>query len=575
MKPVIYQLFIRLFGNKTQTYKIYGTKEENGCGKFEDINVFALNSLKTFGISHVWYTGVIEHAVAADYSKYGIDNDYPEVIKGRAGSPYAIKDYYDVNPDLAIDVPNRMIEFEDLIKRTHCAGLKVIIDFVPNHLARVYRSDIKPDLNIEDFGLSDNTENSFSVNNDFYYIPGKELKLPEEVHKTSSITEYRKYPARYQEFPAKVTGNNCFNASPQIGDWYETVKLNYGVDYMKGGNLCQYSTPPVWEKMKSIILYWAEKKVDGFRVDMAEMVPVEFWEWLIPSVKQKYPELLFIAEVYQPGLYRNFIEKGRFDYLYDKVDFYDTVRKVIEKKSDTTAITLCWQRIGDIEKFMLRFLENHDEQRLASRYFAGDPWKAIPGIVLAGTMNTGPLLLYFGQEVGESAEGISGFSGDDGRTTIFDYWAVPNHQKWMSNGEFSGKMLSSGQSELRKNYSLILKMINDHEVFCKGSFYDLMWVNDDINRQSFRSIYAYLRYYNEDIVLIIINFGDEKYSGLKLYIPEDAFRAIQINEELKVVNSMVFPDGTRSSVAEKAIIKDHFIFDITSLSALVLFMKKR
>jgi glycosidase len=570
-KHVIYQLFVRLFGNKSVSPVENGTRHENGCGKFSDINKKALNALKTLGVSHIWYTGVIEHAVAADYSRFGIETDFPEIIKGRAGSPYAIKDYYDVNPDLAENVARRMDEFEDLVQRTHDAGMKVIIDFVPNHLARLYRSDAKHHKGNDDFGAKDQPALSFSPENDFYYLPGEELILPTELYRKAAKIEYRDNPMPYSEKPARATGNDCFSASPGENDWYETVKLNYGVDFLNGKQLYFQMVPPVWEKMKAIVLFWAGKKIDGFRVDMAEMVPLEFWEWLIPSIKEAYPDIVFIAEIYQPHLYNGFIERGRFDYLYDKIDFYEAVRNIIENKSDTGAITGCWQRIGNLEKHMLRFLENHDEQRIASRFFADDPWKALPGMVLAATMNSGPVLIYFGQDAGEPARGCSGFSGDDGRTTIFDYWNVPNHQKWMNNGEFDGMLLSEDLKKLRENYRLILNLCKDKPLFSNGYFYDLMWVNRDISDRSSGKIYAYLRYQGNNICLLILNFGDNNFSGLSLFIPDDAIRAMSIDDHLKLIEKHVFPNFKQLAVSR---LKNSRIdFDIPAFSAVVLFFE--
>lgn len=575
MKPVIYQIFVRLFGNKKEGVEIYGTINENGCGKFSDINEPALNSLKEMGITHIWYTGIIEHAVATDYSKFGIDNDFPEIVKGRAGSPYAIKDYYDVDPDLANNVPGRMQEFDELVERTHKAGIRVIIDFVPNHVARCYKSDANSFPGIYDFGVNDNTANEFSAENDFYYLPCEELKLPEELYKRSAIIEYRKVPEKYREFPARATGNDCFRANPGSDDWYETVKLNYGVDYFNGNQKHFCKIPPLWEKMKSVILYWAGKNVDGFRADMAEMVPLEFWKWLIPAVKKQYPDLLFIAEIYQPHLYKDFIETGGFDYLYDKIDFYDTTRSIIEGKADTRSITHCWQRVGDLEKYMLRFLENHDEQRVASRFFAGDPWKALPGMVLAATMNSGPLMVYSGQEVGEPADGSSGFSSDDGRTTIFDYWNVPNHQRWMNQGKFDGKALSHDMTELRNNYTGIIRLCSQYKLFATRGFYDLMWVNEKLFEQSSARIYAYLRYDGSDIALIVLNFSDNFFAGARLFIPDDAFKALQVTGRLKVARRIAFPASDNIAMAEIDESSGNFIFDIPQYTALVFFLRQQ
>ena len=213
-KMVVYQVMTRLFGNKVTTNKTFGSKEENGVGKFIDINGLALESIKEMGVTHVWYTGVIEHALLTDYSAYGIPLDDSDVVKGRAGSPYAIKDYYDVNPDLAVDVPNRMKEFEQLIERTHNHGLKVIIDFVPNHVARAYKSDAKPNSS-KDLGEADDKSVSFSPTNNFYYLPGQSFRAP-QVPKIGSDNIFPTKDGKFEETPAKVTGNDQFTASPVL-----------------------------------------------------------------------------------------------------------------------------------------------------------------------------------------------------------------------------------------------------------------------------------------------------------------------------------------------------------------------
>ena len=404
-KIVVYQVFTRLFGNDNKHCIHNGDIAENGCGKLADFTSKALGKIKDLGATHIWYTGVIEHATQTDYRRYGITPDHPAVVKGKAGSPYAIKDYYDIDPDLAKDVPGRMKEFENLIQRTHRSGLKVIMDFVPNHVARQYNSDAQPNGTVQ-LGAHDDTSCSFSANNNFYYIPDSELHAQFDM-KAGAMDEY-------QEKPAKATGNNRFDAYPQIDDWYETIKLNYGVDYMNGGCTHFDSIPDTWNKMLDILLFWASKKVDGFRCDMAEMVPVEFWEWVIPQVKKIYPNILFIAEVYNPNEYHNYLFRGNFDYLYDKVGLYDTLRAIVCGQESATAITRAWQNLGGIEKRMLNFLENHDEQRVASNFFAGNPRKAIPALIVSACMNTNPMMIYFGQEFGERGMDNEGFSGRDG-----------------------------------------------------------------------------------------------------------------------------------------------------------------
>jgi len=519
-KPYIYQIFTRLFGNKREEMTFNGSREENGTGKFNDITEKALEEIKKLGITHVWYTGVIEHALVKGYPEHGIPDGNPMVIKGKAGSPYAIKDYYDVNPDLAMDVSKRMDEFEALVERTHKSGMKVIIDFVPNHLARVYHSDAKPE-GVKDFGEDDDSAKAFDSQNNFYYIPGEKLILPGELH--------QRFPGvLYEEYPAKATGNDRFTHQPGINDWYETVKLNYGVDYQNHPQKHFNPPPDTWKKMDHILKYWAAKGVDGFRCDMAEMVPVEFWEWVIKRVKADYPEIIFIAEIYNPEAYPEYIHRGGFDYLYDKVGLYDTLKAVIRGEQPASQITGCWQSLQGNDAYMLRFLENHDEQRIASRFFAGDPWKAIPAMLVSATMNKGTVMLYFGQEVGEPAEGASGFSGDDGRTTIFDYWREPEHQKWMNDGKFDGGKLSKEQQALRDKYREIASIAKE-EAVVNGEFYDLMYFNEDNPQFDSERIYVYLIYTGNQKLLFVANFSPEK-MHTKVKIPKHAFEMMGMGD---------------------------------------------
>lgn len=495
----------RLFGNKVTLNKTYGTLQENGVGKFDDINDQALAALSELGITHVWYTGVLEHAVITDYTSFGIPLDDADVVKGRAGSPYAIKDYYDVNPDLARSVPNRMQEFEALIERTHKHGMKVLIDFVPNHVARAYKSDAKPKGTV-DLGEFDDTSVRFKANNNFYYLPGESFNVPAEYVALGEGNEFPTKDGKFEETPAKVTGNDQFTSTPGINEWFETVKLNYGVDLENGRTKYFDPVPDTWVKMKDILVYWAKKKVDGFRCDMAEMVPVEFWHWVIPQVKAVNPEIIFVAEIYNPDAYRNYIDQGRFDYLYDKVLLYDTLRLLVNGQRSTLDIDAIQQRLSGINANMLHFLENHDEQRIASRFFAGNPWKAASAMVISATIDQGPVMIYFGQEVGEPGAGAEGFQGDDGRTTIFDYWGVPEHQKWMNDGAFDGALLSDDQKLLRSFYSTLLKLAASHPAITEGEYIDLTAFN--IAEKNFNNdVFACVRYTADKKLLIVAGFN--------------------------------------------------------------------
>ena len=522
----IYQIFTRLYGACQPAKNLpNGTITDNGVAKFNDFTADTLQRIKDYGFTHVWFTGVLEHATQTDYTRYGIHLDHPWIVKGRAGSPYAIKDYFDVDPDLAEDVPNRMAEFEALLERTHKAGLKFVIDFVPNHVARSYHSDAAP-KGFEDLGAGDDEELAFTPRNNFYYCWGEPLH-------TENFIEAEQGGVPYLEYPAKATGNDVFHAWPNRNDWYETVKLNYGVDYNGGGAQHFDPIPSTWQKMTDILLFWANKGVDAFRCDMAEMVPVAFWHYAIAQVKAKY-DVQFIAEVYNPNEYRNYIHHGGFDYLYDKVGLYDTLRAVICQHSSAAAITNAWQNTDDIKEHMLYFLENHDEQRIASDFFCGDAQKAIPGLVVAACMGNNPLMIYAGQEIGEKGMDAEGFSGKDGRTTIFDYWSVPSLRKLSSishslkSNNSPNLVLTGKELSLYQDYQHILRLRNENQALSEGLFYDLMYVNYDgtegfdCHRQ-----YAFLRKTKNELLFCVANFSDNAIKcGVR--IPAHAFDFLSI-----------------------------------------------
>ena len=516
-KMVVYQMLTRLFANTTQLNKPYGTLEENGVGKFNDINAAALKSIKDMGVTHVWYTGVLEHAVLTDYTKYGIPLDDADVVKGRAGSPYAIKDYYDVNPDLATDVPNRIREFEQLIERTHKNDLKVIIDFVPNHVARRYKSDAKPE-GVKDLGEDDDTSVAYKPSNNFYYLIGESFNVPGEYISLGPTNSFPTKDGKFEETPAKVTGNDQFTSSPGVNEWFETVKLNYGIDFINNRTTYFNPTPNTWIKMRDILFYWASKGVDGFRCDVAEMVPVEFWSWVIPEVKAINPQIIFIAEIYNPSQYKNYLQNGGFNFLYEKVMLYDTLRLLVNGQRSTKDIAVIQNQLSEINTGLLHFLENHDEQRIASKYFAGNPWKAVPAMVVSATIDRGPVMVYFGQEVGEPGSGESGFSGDDGRTTLFDYWGVPEHQKWVNGGKFDGGLLSEDQKKLRVFYSTLLNLASTNSTLATGDYFDI--TEENIQLKNFgEDVHAFIRSSPIQQLIIVSNFSSTP-KDVKITIPQ-------------------------------------------------------
>ena len=498
-KIIIYQVFTRLFGHRSNNPVVNGTIEENGCGKLNDFTPSALKKIRELGVTHIWYTGVIRHATMTDYSRYGIPRQHPAVVKGRAGSPYAITDYYDIDPDLAVDVERRMEEFEQLVTRTHRAGLKMIIDFVPNHVARQYKSICKP-AGVRDLGEDDNPNEGFNpARNNFYYCPGQAFMPYFDL--------YHGEKEPYQEMPARATGNDCFHNAPGMNDWYETVKLNYGVDYYAGGVGHFEPIPNTWQKMLDILLFWAGKGVDAFRCDMAEMVPADFWAWATTRVREQYPDIRFIGEVYNPNEYRHYIASG-FDYLYDKVGMYDAMRDVICHRRDTDAITWAWQQTDDIRDHMLYFLENHDEQRVASDFFAGSGEKAVPALVVNALMQQNPFMLYFGQEWGERGMDAEGFSGRDGRTTIFDYWS-----------------LQPRFNELTQIYNKVLNIARSEKAVSEGLMFDVMYAN-----QQYRQQYAFLRKADKETLFVVANFADVPVT-MNITIPDHAFDYLNLLEK--------------------------------------------
>lgn len=527
MRPVIYQIFTRLYGNKTKNNKPNGTLQENGSAKMNDITATKLQRISRMGFTHVWFTGLIEHATQTDHTAFGISKDHPAVVKGKAGSPYAIKDYYDIDPDLAVSVPDRIKEFKALLNRTHKAGLKMVIDFVPNHVARHYHSDAAP-KGVEDLGEKDDTTKGFDPQNNFYYLPGQQLR-----------TDFARSAAQaepYVELPAKATGNDCFNASPSRNDWYETVKLNYGIDY-QGGRATHFSpTPSTWKKMTDILLFWAEKGVDAFRCDMAEMVPTAFWSHAVAAVKKEHPDVLFIGEVYNPAQYRDYLAAG-FDYLYDKVGLYDTLRAIVCGNASASCITSCWQATDDIKEHMLHFLENHDEQRIASAYFAGNAEKAKPALAAGALMSPGAYMVYAGQEIGEAGMDAEGFSGNDGRTTIFDYWNPASLQK-LTAPAFE-KKLTSEEAALYDYYQKILTLCNSRKAFEQGGFFDLQYANygRDYGYNCDRQ-YSFLRHFGREVYLVAVNFAPASVQvGIK--IPSHAFDVLKLREGTKSAVSVM------------------------------------
>ena len=556
-KKVVYQVFTRLFGNQNTTNKPWGTIEENGVGKFNDFTDKALTEIKNLGVTHIWYTGVPHHALVNDYTSIGISNDDPEVVKGRAGSPYAVKDYYNVNPDLAVNPAKRLEEFEALIARTHNNGLKLLIDIVPNHIARKYEGKNNP-IGVRDFGADDNTSVEYARDNNFYYIPGQAFQVPtSDNYKPLNGEKNPLIDGKFDENPAKWTGNGSRLAKPDINDWYETVKVNYGVrpdgskdfpELPAGFDTKSYkehfefwkdkSVPSSWIKFRDIALYWTAKGVDGFRYDMAEMVPYEFWSYMNSAIKMKNPDAFLLAEVYNPEEYRNYIHLGKMDYLYDKVATYDHLKDVIKGKKLPDGLSDIQKSMADIEHHMLHFLDNHDEQRLASPEFAGTPEKGKPLMVVSTTLSTSPTMIYFGQEVGEAGNEDAGF-GRRTRTSIFDYVGVPNHQRWMNNGKFDGGQLSKSEKELRDFYKRLLNFTIKSEALM-GKFQEIQSVNRQDSSTYGQNVYSFVRWSANEKLIIVSNLSPNTNEMFDLKIPAEVIREWKLKDGTYLLTEQLY-----------------------------------
>ncbi|MBR5661198.1 MAG: alpha-amylase [Bacteroidales bacterium] len=501
-KPVVYQMLPRIWGNPVSSPVPDGSLAENGCGKFGSIDEVTLTWLKEkLKVTHVWYTGVIRHATTARFP--GCDASAQAIVKGKAGSPYAITDYYDVNPYLADNPKNRIDEFESLLNRTHSVGLKAIIDFIPNHVSRDYGKVgliRRPASGV--LGEKDDCSFHWRPENDFYYYPGQALILPDN--------------GQYYENPAKASGN-CFSPAPDKTCWYETIRLNY----------CDFHTP-TWDRMLEIVRYWCLKGVDGFRCDMVEMVPWQFMKWLIAGIKTEFPDVIFIAEVYQKDLYRHYIGEVGFDMLYDKSGLYDTMRAIVEGKGPAKGITWNWQFLGDLQPRMLNFLENHDEQRFASGFFAKDPLKATAPLCAELMLNDAPYMIYSGQEIGEPGMDKEGFSGMDGRTTIFDWWSVASLRRLYAYIH-DGEGLTAEESKVLELYGNILSLAVD-QAFEGAGTYDLGYCQPPGNGFDPDKHFAFLRGRGGNAHLFVCDFSCEDVS-MEIVIPTEALEYMGINKK--------------------------------------------
>lgn len=560
-KVVIYQVLPRLFGNTTTKNTPWGTAKENGVGKFNDFTDAALQEIKKLGVTHILYTGALHHSVIADYSAVGISNDDPDVVNGRAGSPFAIKDYYQVHPDLAVNPAQRMSEFENLIKRSHKNGLKVLIDIVPNHVARNYQGKNNP-KNVSDFGANDNKSVEYALNNNFYYIPGQSFEVP--TAKGNQPLNGESHPlsdGKFAEKPAKWSGNGSRLAKPAAEDWYDTTQLNFGInsDGSKDFQALPLSyaslgtdqhlkywedkeIPDTWQKFRDITQFWLEKGVDGFRYDSADKVPQEFYSYLNSNIKVLKPEAFLLAEIDNPEEYRDYVQLGKMDYVYGSGDFHYTMKQIVQGNGTTDALSNIQTSYSDIASKIVHFVETHDGPRVASTAFARNGHRGKPLMVVAATISTAPTMLYFGQEVGEQAKESPGF-GKVSTTSIYDYIGVPNHQRWMNNGKFAGGLLINEERTLRDFYQRLLNLTITSDAL-NGEYKEIHTANRIASTKYTDQIYSFVRWSDKEKLIVVTNFSGLTPAYFDLVIPSNVISAWKMQDGSYIIKDQLYEKRT-------------------------------
>lgn len=537
--------------------------EENGCGKFADVNEAALASLKALGVTHIWLTGVLRQATLTDYSEFGMPADDPDIVKGRAGSFYAVKDYFDVCPDYALNVQHRLVEFRELVARVHSAGMKVLIDFVPNHVARSYDSLVRPDLN---FGDGDDQTKFFDPANHFYYLAepaGQHLTLSKPASWNPVGVVFDGAFAQEDGTPGhtpRVTGSGNCSPNPGVDDWYEVVKLNYGWNFVDGTE--QYDPiPRTWTVMDEVLCYWQEFGVDGFRCDMAHLVPAAAWKHLIDNARFREPEVFFMAEAYfydgSPGpvMRREDLLATGFDAIYFDASHHTLsgIRCGIRNQEDYDAVL--HELSEEARDRAAQYLENHDEVRVAGP-IAGSPPDGF-GSYLANYQlaplqflySRGPVLVYNGQEVGEPGGGDCGYHHSTNRSTFFDYWGMPEFAKWVNGGAYDGGELSEEQRRLRAYFGDLLALVQDSAV-TGGNFWGLKYFNrPDRFWDCPADLFSFARYKpgSGHLLLVIANFRPGGASRGLIRLPAELAIAAGLSGEVK--GTLVLDENGKQATA--------------------------
>jgi glycosidase len=546
MKPVIYQLVVRYFGNTRGANVVDGDIHENGCGQFADINDRAIAELGRLGVTHVWLTGVLRQATLTDHSSIGLPPDPPDIVKGRAGSFYAVRDCVDVCPDYAVHPERRMAEFEALLGRIHAAGLRVLIDLVPNHVSRNHASDAE----CFDFGRGDDQSQFFTPTNNFYYLvdpPGRALTLPKPAHWNPPGVVFGGPFEREDGRPGhtpKATGGDDYTqvvqTQPSENIWYETIKLNYGYDFRTQQG--HYDPlPRTWRMVDALIAFWQRKGVDGFRCDFAHYVPSEAWAYLIGRARQPNAAAFFMAESYpypgsaDPVHHQSQLIDAGFDAVYHS-RAYDALKRIYQGHG-VDAYEREMSALDDRSRpHYLEYLENHDERRIPSPIVAhaspgdsgfGSSHAAHQLAPLQLLYSQGPVLVLNGQEVGEPGAGATGFKGDNGRTTLFDYWRMPSFARWVNDHAYDGGQLDSGSAALRRYYRDLLGLCQHPSITGSGYWSLGSRHGADHGPGVSKWLYAFARYApgSGRLVLVVANFRPDSAEAGQLRVPRELTRA--------------------------------------------------
>ncbi len=544
---VIYELPVR-------TYLAKGAHEEN-TGKLSYLTIEVLKEIKELGVDYIWIAGILENA-----NPKIVD---PDVVKGDAGSFYAIYDNWDISSQVG-----NLDEFDALIERAHSIGLRVLIDFIPNHTARVHKTDVVCKEEI-DFGKGENPNENFSLDNNFYYLGSNSTFVPPKTSLPGVDGFFDMdifMPGIQFESPARVTGNNVLSALPQYHDWYETVKLNYGLNLFSDGKPF-IGASKTWKQMLDVAIYWLNKGVDGFRVDVTHGVAVEFWYYFINEVRKVQPNAFFVAEAFEedPIKSTGFSLEKLFDAGFDSVlngPMYWNLRRQALLSQNMNSSTYYHspgsrKSILDNGYSFTHYMGNHDEVRLASSFFAPSlesrvdrAWLGLAYSIYAALL-PGNFLIHGGDEFQEEASLPGVFGGYDGRTSIFDFVYQPQTRTWLY--EERPHWMINFREMYRRLFSLKKRIpFNIKHSTSNPTFIDLMKINDSKNISKWVS--AYVRFFNNERYLVVMNADPHNSHEVTIH-----FTSRRFTDSLEVLSALNIKNDETRYVFTEVMVNPGFV----------------